>query len=253
MKNDKIQSYMNTIRNTLFLGIICAVTTVSSTAHEFEFNKIYPKKSVKTQVRKEIVTFFSEYLSGKTATFDAGKSLKLSEVEQYRDAVWQLWKEANAGFEEEKLIALDTLSSNSSGCWKLPENLEPNAVMPYCWGMKGAVETGAELPLFLYLHGSGPKEREWSTGLKICRNFDDAPSVYFIPQIPNEGDYYRWWQKAKQFAWEKLLRQALLLGEIDPNRVYVFGISEGGYGSQRLASFYADYWAAAGSMAGGNL
>ena len=123
--------------------------------------------------------------------------------------------------------------------------------MPYCWGMKGAVETGAELPLFLYLHGSGPKEREWSTGLKICRNFDDAPSVYFIPQIPNEGDYYRWWQKAKQFAWEKLLRQALLLGEIDPNRVYVFGISEGGYGSQRLASFYADYWAAAGSMAGG--
>ena len=251
MKNDKIQSYMNTIRNTLFLGIICAVTTVFSTAHEFEFNKIYPKKSVKTQVRKEIVTFFSEYLSGKTTTFDAGKSLKLSEVEQYRDAVWQFWKEANAGFEEEKLIALDTLSSNSSGCWKLPENLEPNAVMPYCWGMKGAVETGAELPLFLYLHGSGPKEREWSTGLKICRNFDDAPSVYFIPQIPNEGDYYRWRQKAKQFVWEKLLRQALLLGEIDPNRVYVFGISEGGYGSQRLASFYADYWAAAGPMAGG--
>ena len=251
MKNDKIQSYMNTIRNTLFLGIICAVTTVFSTAHEFEFNKIYPKKSVKTQVRKEIVTFFSEYLSGKTTTFDAGKSLKLSEVEQYRDAVWQLWKEANASFEEEKLIALDTLLSNSSGCWKLPENLEPNAVMPYYWGMKGAVETGAELPLFLYLHGSGPKEREWSTGLKICRNFDDAPSVYFIPQIPNEGDYYRWWQKAKQFVWEKLLRQALLLGEIDPNRVYVFGISEGGYGSQRLASFYADYWAAAGPMAGG--
>ena len=92
---------------------------------------------------------------------------------------------------------------------------------------------------------------EWSTGLNICRNFDDAPSVYFIPQIPNEGEYYRWWQKAKQFAWEKLLRQSLLLGKIDPNRVYVFGISEGGYGSQRLASFYADYWAAAGPMAGG--
>ena len=29
------------------------------------------------------------------------------------------------------------------------------------------------------------------------------------------------------------------------------GISEGGYGSQRLASFYADYWAAVGPMAGG--
>ena len=39
--------------------------------------------------------------------------------------------------------------------------------------------------------------------------------------------------------------------EVDKNRIYVFGISEGGYGSQRLASFYADYWAAAGPMAGG--
>ena len=36
-----------------------------------------------------------------------------------------------------------------------------------------------------------------------------------------------------------------------PTAFYVFGISEGGYGSQRLASFYADYWAAAGPMAGG--
>ena len=65
---------------------------------------------------------------------------------------------------------------------------------------------------------------------------------------PNEGDYYRWWQVAKQFAWEKLIRQALVEGNVDANRLYVFGISEGGYGSQRLASFYADYWAAAGPM-----
>lgn len=41
------------------------------------------------------------------------------------------------------------------------------------------------------------------------------------------------------------------VGEIDPNRVYFFGISEGAYGSQRLASFYADYLAAAGPIAGG--
>lgn len=40
-------------------------------------------------------------------------------------------------------------------------------------------------------------------------------------------------------------------GEIDPCRIYFFGISEGGYGSQRLASFYADYLAGAGPMAGG--
>ena len=64
-------------------------------------------------------------------------------------------------------------------------------------------------------------------------------------------EWYRWWQKSKQYAWNKLLRLALVSGEVNPDRIYFFGISEGGYGSQRLASFYADYLAAAGPMAGG--
>ena len=128
---------MKTIRNTLFLGIICAASIASSTAHELETNENSLKKSVKAQTRKEIVTFFSESLSGKTTTFDAGKPLKLSEVEHYRDVVWQLWKEANDGFKEEKLIALDTLSSASTGYWELPDSLEPNPVIPYSWGIKG--------------------------------------------------------------------------------------------------------------------
>ena len=72
-----------------------------------------------------------------------------------------------------------------------------------------------------------------------------------MPRIPNEGGYYRWWQRSKQWAWNWLLRQLMLDDRVDARKIYVFGISEGGYGSQRLASFYADYWAAAGPMAGG--
>ena len=89
MKNDKLQSSMKTIKNTFFLSIVCAASVVSSVAHELEANEKYPGKSVKAQTRKEIVTFFSESLSGKTTTFDAGKPLKLSEVEHYRDVVWR--------------------------------------------------------------------------------------------------------------------------------------------------------------------
>lgn len=161
--------------------------------------------------------------------------------------------------------------------WHLPASLEPSAVMPYYWGIKWKPLTIAEIqqnyrngfqgsdaessderiaaaqpfPMYLYLHGSGPKEEEWKYGLMWAQYFNDAPSVYFIPQIPNEGEYYRWWQKAKLYAWEKLLRQSLASGHVDANRLYVFGISEGGYGSQRLASYYADYWAGVGPMAGG--
>lgn len=238
-------------KSVLLLGILCIACAVSSMAREIETSDNSPKTKIKKKTEQEVLTFFSEYLSGKNTSFDVGKSLKLSDVESYRNEIWQLWKEANEGFEEEKLIALDALSAKSSASLHLPDSLEPHAVMPYYWGLKGADSVEGELPMFLYLHGSGPKAGEWNTGLRICSNFDDAPSAYFIPQIPNEGEYYRWWQKAKQFAWEKLLRQAFLTGKIDANRVYVFGISEGGYGSQRLASFYADYWAAAGPMAGG--
>ena len=175
-------------------------------------------------------------------------------VANYQAMVWTAWCEANKGLQEEKLIAPDALQQEKHSAWNLPTCLEPNATMPYYYGRKGAsAENGAttKAPLFLYLHGSGPKQTEWANGIKLGQRFQDAPSIYFIPQIPNEGEYYRWWQLAKQYAWEKLIRQALASGEVDANRLYVFGISEGGYGSQRLASFYADYWAAAGPMAGG--
>ena len=184
-------------------------------------------------------------------------------VKKYQDFVWKVWKEANKELHEEKLIALDSLSEIHQGQWHLPASLEPNATLPYYFGKKmystklgqysapNTSDTSSALPLFIYIHGSGPKDQEWKTGIKLGKYFDDAPCIYFIPQIPNEGEYYRWWQKAKQYTWEKLIRQALVSEEVDANRMYIFGISEGGYGSQRLASFYADYWASAGPMAGG--
>lgn len=185
----------------------------------------------------------------KTYTTDIRQLIKNKDIAQNQKMVWAAWCEANRELNEQKLAKPEDLQKGVKVSWNLPEALEKNAVMPYYYGVKGSA-TG-KLPLFLYLHGSGPKEQEWATGLILGNRFQDGPSLYFIPQIPNEGDYYRWWQVAKQFAWEKLIRQALVEGNVDANRLYVFGISEGGYGSQRLASFYADYWAAAGPMAGG--
>lgn len=144
----------------------------------------------------------------------------------------------------------DSLAKGNVVTWSLPESLEPNASMNFYLGVKGdKPEDG--YPVFLYLHGSGPRDREWETGLRLAVSFQDGPSMYIVPQIPQEGEWYRWWQRGKQWAWERILRILMSMPEVDKNRIYVFGISEGGYGSQRLASFYADYWAAAGPMAGG--
>lgn len=171
-----------------------------------------------------------------TATLPA-KGLKPEEIAPARARVWAEWQQLN------------TPENWEHGVWHLPDSLEPNADMAFHYITKG--RTDLPRPLFLYLHGSGPRELEWAAGMYLCPGFDDAPSAYFIPRIPNEGQWYRWWQRSKQYAWEKLLREALASDNIDANRIYVFGISEGGYGSQRLASFYADYLAGAGPMAGG--
>lgn len=182
--------------------------------------------------------------------------LKVKNIERMRALVWKAWCKANNSMAMSGNAGLPTLCrlADSPGSeWTLPSSLEPDAAMSFYWGWKGneADTMHTALPLYLYLHGSGPRDSEWAAGKRLATQFDDAPSIYFIPRIPNEGPYYRWWQLAKQYAWERLLRLALCNPKIDANRIYVFGISEGGYGSQRLASFYADYWAAAGPMAGG--
>ena len=200
---------------------------------------------------KNIEHYFADHLAGSTKSYTQDKIIKPAQIKVWQDKVGAAWKQANRQAKEEKLIAAKPLDKWSKGSWTLPDSLEPHAVMPYCyWKKADSTQTG-RLPLFLYLHGSGPKEQEWYAGVRLSTMFKDAPSIYFIPQIPNEGNYYRWWQKAKQYAWEKLIRLALAGEDVDANRLYVFGISEGGYGSQRLASFYADYLAAAGPMAGG--
>ena len=201
---------------------------------------------------KKVKSYFIQHLQGNKDFISFKKKIEIKDIATLRDEVWSCWRDAVNSIQEEKLpVPFADGEPRDTAFWKLPEELEPNAVMPYHFVKKGERPSDG-YPLFLYMHGSGDKAREWETGYKICNAFDDAPSLYFIPQIPNAyGELYRWAIQSKQWAWEKLLRLAFVDETIDANRIYFFGISEGGYGSQRLASFYADYLAGAGPMAGG--
>ena len=132
------------------------------------------------------------------------------------------------------------------------ETLEPDAEMAFYYGYKGDSIPANGYPLYIYLHGSGPRDAEWKTGIALAETFDDAPSAYFVPRIPNEGavlPLVATWQNntsgtncfAKASHPAKSIRTESILS----------AYQKGGYGSQRLASFYADYLAGAGPMAGG--
>ncbi len=213
-----------------------------------------PEKKEQSNISKEMLQFFRSHLAGTKANLPQGV-LTAQQLDQAEQEVWNIWKEANSSDIRQYLPNKTTLQiSSEPSKWVLPDEFDGGnrypAVLPFYWGYKGA-KPSEGFPLFVYMHGSGPKDQEWATGLRLASSFRDEPSLYFIPQIPNVGGLYRWWQSSKQFAWERLFRLSLASGEVDPRRIYIFGISEGAYGSQRLASYYADYLAGAGPMAGG--
>lgn len=173
------------------------------------------------------------------------KKLSLKNLDEARLALWTAWGQANEKLEEQPLPDLQDLGSVTPHFWDMIGE-DP---MPFYWGRKGD-SNAQDLPLFINIHGSGPKAHEWKANLYWVQKYEDGPSVYFVPQIPSE-QRYRWWFQPEQLAWEKLFRLAFLDKQINPNKFYFLGISEGGYGSQRLGAFYADYLAGAGPMAGG--
>ena len=238
----------NRFASTITLALTLSVGVHAQSTNLEKDVESYFLQALNTQLTTEVADR-KAFTNAPTCVTHLQQSIKNKDIPHYQEMVWKAWQAANRALKEQKLIPAEPLQNANQASWDLPQGLESNAKMPYYYGTKGTSDKS--LPLFLYLHGSGPKAQEWQNGILLAKSFNDSPSSYFIPQIPNEGEYYRWWQLAKQFAWEKLIRQSLAEGAVDVNRLYVFGISEGGYGSQRLASFYADYWAAAGPMAGG--
>ena len=205
---------------------------------------------------QDMLTYFNNSLNGKECTYEARRAITNEQIAPLRAQVWDTWKAAVIGHKEEKLIPVGWIGDKKTGSWQLPSELEPDAVMPFYFGINcntpQEIEKETKYPMFLYMHGSGSKHQEWATGLALAQQVFYSPAVYMVPQIPNGyGELYRWAIQSKQWAWEKLLRLAMIEERIDPNKIFFFGISEGGYGSQRLASFYADYLAGAGPMAGG--
>lgn len=206
--------------------------------------------------RQEVLNYFSAALNGAEEAFASSGPLTSDQVKEASDYIWDMWAASVQRASGEKLPALSShyrldrwdLLEDPDAIWTVPEGK-----MNIFYGSKGE-QPADGYPLFLYLHGSGSNaDEEWRAGIYHTQMFDDGPSAYFEPKSPQGGTGTRWFQPSKQAKWEQMLRQALVSDKINPKKIYFIGISEGAYGSQRLASFYADYLAGAGPIAGGEL
>lgn len=102
-------------------------------------------------------------------------------------------------------------------------------------------------PIILFLHGAG--EQGWDgydqttvgLGQAIRRNTENFPAIIIFPQSrPPLG----WVDEDAEFAM-RTLEAAEKEFSTDENRVYLTGLSNGGYGSWRLAYKYPERFAAA--------
>jgi len=115
-------------------------------------------------------------------------------------------------------------------------------------------------PLYICLHGGGGNgkakgphtwrvnTREWQAQKTLFDRVYKPAGLYFIPRMADDRRG-RWWHDHNQIAFEQVIEQAILFRDVDPNRVYLMGISEGGYGAIRFAGNRPDRFAATGGMA----
>lgn len=108
-------------------------------------------------------------------------------------------------------------------------------------------------PLILFLHGAGERGSDLSKVEKhgppklIAEGGNAFPFVIVSPQCP-EGD---WWSGELQIdTLNALLNDVVSRYRVDQERIYVTGLSMGGFGTWHLAAAYPDRFAAIAPICG---
>jgi len=144
-------------------------------------------------------------------------------------------------------------------------------VLPYRLLKPEKLEAGKKYPLILFLHGAGERGHDNEVNLMYItdlflneQNRKDYPAYVLVPQCPKDG----WWINFDRQNPGTALQQSekpsaamaaviALLDEIenneaiDKNRIYVTGLSMGGFGTWDLIARFPKRFAAAAPICGG--
>lgn len=104
-------------------------------------------------------------------------------------------------------------------------------------------------PLVLFLHGSGERGNDLSKvavhgPARLAKEGKAFPFILVSPQCPDG----QWWNAEDLMA---LLKDIQSKYRVDENRIYITGLSMGGYGTWDLISKYPGVFAAAVPVCGG--
>ena len=107
-------------------------------------------------------------------------------------------------------------------------------------------------PVILFLHGRGESRGPLSIVAKwgpprMVKRGDDFPYILIAPQCPSES---RWTDDDQQSGVLKLLDHITKSFPVDTTRIYLTGLSMGGYGTWKMAAENPDLFAAVSPICG---
>lgn len=197
------------------------------------------------------------------------KILAREDVSVQRDFLWRLYKKsaAKAGWDSQLLKSpepVQKMIAEGKAITLTVDHLRTDGKsMPYLFVTKGRKPKDG-WPMFICLHGGGKyggeekieahgwniNNSEWQAQMQLSIAAYEPAGIYFVPRMADDR-LGRWWHKHNIEIITGMIRRAVLFNDVNPNKVYIMGISQGGYGTGHLAPFMADLFAAAGPMAGG--
>ena len=114
-----------------------------------------------------------------------------------------------------------------------------------------AQSTNQKFPLILFLHGAGERGSDLDSvkrhGIpKIVETNPDFPFIAVSPQCPEDS----WWT-SELHTINGLIEEIVEKYQVDTSRIYLTGLSMGGFGTWSLASMYPERFAAIAPVCGG--
>ena len=114
-----------------------------------------------------------------------------------------------------------------------------------------AQSTNQKFPLILFLHGAGERGNDLDSvkrhGIpKIVETNPDFPFIAVSPQCPEDS----WWT-SELHTINGLIEEVVEKYQVDTSRIYLTGLSMGGFGTWSLASMYPERFAAIAPVCGG--
>ncbi len=150
------------------------------------------------------------------------------------------------------LISPSTLSAAGSPQRQSAQTFERTSSLDYLLYVPESYDAAGEpVPLLLFLHGAGergddPRRLEAHGPPKMIAAGTDFPAIVVSPQAP-AGDW--WTYRVTDLL--ALLDEMTEAYNVDEDRIYVTGLSMGGYGTWALLQAAADRFAAAIPICGG--